>query len=505
MDVELASQKIEAYLKETFGKVVTLRELSVERRSSGRVWMGTAYCVTQRGDLEIGKIGVTESGEILGDLGVDELVAALISLGRFDSSPAIGSSFSASSDMDFSGLGSSDGERDEREPAHLSEVFEEEEEKLDNFFQELDGSSLRGRIIGLLTSGGDAELQEARRLLPKLLTEHGSRGDVLRQMGELEFRLGNTGLGLDYLEAASREFADLADVDALTQIVSLASRVLSPEELEGHALKALLEQTMARRKPIATLGEVPAFQGLGKTEMDRLSEQGGVIRLAKGETLLREGDEAVWVFVVLSGALAVELETPGGDSRVVRCCLPGELVGESSVLEVAAPTCNATVSAREAATLWRFRGEDLKGLMGKVSDLRARIEAKRTLHRLDSFFSMNEATGTLDGRVRDKLLGCISAIRHVRAGEVLERSGELPSAIYLLVTGQIEYQRPGQSPRVYGPDQFVCIKDTLHELPLEGVVVATQPCRLVTFDPDQLRKLAAEAPLEVVAVLERLE
>lgn len=503
MDVASASQKIEAYLKETFGKVVTLRELAVERRSSGRVWMGTAYCVTRRGDLEIGKIGVTENGEILGDLGVDELVTALISLGRFDSSEEIQGSFIATSDMDFSELDSP--EVDGAGMGHLSDVFEAEEDKIDAFFQEIDGASLRGRIIGLLTSGGEANLQEARQLMPKLLTEHNSRGEVLRQMGELELRLGNTGLGLDYLEAAARELADLADVDALTQIVRLAANVLSPEALERHASKILLDQTRRRRQPIATLGEVPAFQGLGQRELAHLSELGEVIQLAKGETLLREGDRAVWVFVVQSGALAVELETPGGDSRVVRCCLPGELVGESSVLEVEAPTCSATVKVRETATLWRFQGRDLNELMGEVSDLRARIEAKRTLHRLDSFFSMNDAMSTLDVRVRDKLLGCISAIRHAREGEILEQGGELPSAVYLLVTGQIEAQRPGQPPRVYGADRFVCIKDTLHELPLEGEVVATQPCRIVTFDPDQLRKLAAEAPLEVVAVLERLE
>jgi CRP-like cAMP-binding protein len=203
--------------------------------------------------------------------------------------------------------------------------------------------------------------------------------------------------------------------------------------------------------------------------------------------------------------LAVHLETPGGEGRVVRCCLPGELVGESSLLETERPTCNATITAREASQLWCFDGGALKDVLEEVPDLRARIEAKRTIHRLDSFFSMNEATNTLDVRVRDKLLGCISTIRYARAGEVLESEGALPSTVYLLVTGRIEYQRPKAAVRIYGPDSFVCLKDTLHELPLSGDMVATEPCRLVTFDPDALRRLAVEAPPEVVAVLDRLE
>ena len=82
MDLESAGQQIAAYLKEEFGRVVELREIVVERSASGRIWRGTAYCVTQMGDIEVGRIGVTETGRIVGALNVDDVVNALGRIAR---------------------------------------------------------------------------------------------------------------------------------------------------------------------------------------------------------------------------------------------------------------------------------------------------------------------------------------------------------------------------------------------------------------------------------------
>ena len=217
-----------------------------------------------------------------------------------------------------------------------------------------------------------------------------------------------------------------------------------------------------------------------------------------------EGAPATRAYVIQEGILGVSLETPGGEKRTVRCCFPGELVGESCVQGEGA-TCNATVFAQKSCKLWRFEGADLAAAAGEIQDLRARLDASRTIHRLDSFFSMNNATSTLDVRVRDRLIGCITAIRYVREGEVLERTGAVPSAVYLVLTGSLEFRRPGAPPRGYGADAFACLRDTLHKLPLEGEIIVSQSGKLITFDPDALFHLAEAAPPEVIAVLERLE
>jgi CRP-like cAMP-binding protein len=476
MDSERAREIMSAYVKEQFGKVVELREISIARSSAGRVWVGGLICVTSKGDIEVGSVNVTEEGKIGGG-----------------ASPE-----SSGPETDFSDIGlvaedlEGDGARDS--------VFGE----LDDFFMDSDHSDLRDQINKLVSSGAEEDLIKARESIPQLLVHPLGRGSVLKQMGEIELKLGNARLGLEYLESAAREFSDLADIEALKQVAESTAGALGQEAYSTSPIKALFEHTLDRMKPIDRLDRIPAFLGLGDEELFEITGAAELIRVDSGEVILKEGDAAVRAFVVKSGILSVHLETPQGGTRVVRCCLPGDLVGESSVLDEDGATCNATVSAECQTALWRFEGPRLKDLIQELSGLKKRIEAARALHQLDSFFSMNEATDTLDVRVRDRLLSCIAAIRQVKVGEILGKEGQVPSAVYLIIDGRVEYGRGDVSFKIFGRDAFVGLSDTLHELPLEGDLIAVEACRLWVFDGQKLKKLAQDAPPEVIAVLERL-
>ena len=71
---------------------------------------------------------------------------------------------------------------------------------------------------------------------------------------------------------------------------------------------------------------------------------------------MTEGEPSRNVFVVKSGLVGVWLEKPSGGSWLVRCCFPGWLLGESSVLGGDRPALHG-VAARRA----RERGVDLPG------------------------------------------------------------------------------------------------------------------------------------------------
>jgi CRP-like cAMP-binding protein len=324
-------------------------------------------------------------------------------------------------------------------------------------------------------------------------------------MGELELRLKEPKLAVGYLEAAACEFADVGDTESLRRTAETAARIPKEASVDVSAIMRLLEQTLRRLVLIESLSDAPAFSGLDEAARRRIESSAVLEGHAQGDVILEEGALALKAYVIQSGILGVSLETPGGERRTVRCCFPGELVGESSVQAVGA-TCNATVFAQKPCTLWRFEGKDLKAASQDIPDLRARLDASRTIHRLDSFFSMNNATSTLDVRVRDRLLGCISSIRYVREGEVLEHGETLPSAVYLLLSGEVQALRSAAATtRVYGPDDFLCLRDTLHHLPLEGDITVSKSGRLIVFETDALFNLASSAPPEVIAVLERLE
>jgi CRP-like cAMP-binding protein len=490
MDALQARKIIADYIKKTFGQAAELRDVSVERSSSGRIWVGNVYCVTARGDVYIGGIGVSEEGQVSRPLGPDALIDALLAVG----SQGAFKEEDISLEQDFSLLS-------QEMSAALSE--EDEENDIELFFSEFNSAKLMGTVIGLLTSGDKEDLLKARRVMPQLLADHENRATVLRCMGELEIRLGEMRLGAEYLEAAAREFADIGDVESLKKTAALAVRISKDAAWDASSVTRLLEQTAARLVPVESLLDASAFSGLDDSAKRRLAGLASSEHFAQGDIVLEEGAPATRAYVIQSGILGVSLETPDGEKRTVRCCFPGELVGESCIQDGA--TCNATVFAQKPCVLWRIDGAELKAAASKIKNLRAGLDNGRTIHQLDSFFSMNNATSSLDVRVRDRLLGCITAIRHVRKGEILERKGELPSAVYLVLSGALEYRPSGAAPRMYAPDSFACIRDTLHKLPLEGEMAVIRPGRLITFDPNALFDLALAAPPEVTAVLERLE
>ncbi len=498
MDLEQARFAIKKYIREEFGKIVELREVSVTRTSIGRVWNGLLYCVTSNGEIEVGSVGMTESGEITGQFGADQLIEALSRVEPISSVvPAPASVAPPAAEDDFGGLGLDDDETDFIESA-------QEDGDLDGFFTDLDSGGLKENILRLLASDKEEDLLEARDSLPRLLSNPDERGPTLKKMGELEIRMGEAKLGLEYLEAAAREFADRAKTVTLSEIADVFVKTIGNEAFSSHPVHTLVEQTSVRLRSVKKLDQVPTFDGLGDEELFELTGAAEEATINKGVTLLKEGTPAVQLFVVKSGVLSIHLETPEGGSRLVRCCFPGELVGESAVLGKEGETCSASVVTETKTELWCFEGPRVKELARDLPMIRTRIESTRALHRLDSFFSMNEATNTLDVRVRDRLISCISGIHHAEPGEILGAQGEMMPAVYLISEGKIEYRIPGMAPRVFGADAFVGLGDAIHELPLEGDYVSVEPCRIFCFDTEKLQQMAQDAPPEVLAVLERV-
>lgn len=494
MDLEQARGVLTAWANAQFGKLLEVREINVVRRVSGRIWAGDLYCTTRDGDIKVGTAGVDQNGDIIESFGIDEIVDVLTSarIAQMEAAAreAQGeaqddfSDFSMDDD-DFSGLGDQD--------------------DLDGVFDTLDPSSVQERADQLIATGERDKMLEARELLPQLLGRPEGRGRVLRQMGELELLLGELDLGVNYLEASAREFADVADVEALEHIGGLVMNVVGGEAFETSTVKYLLDKARARMRPIEKLEQAPLFIGLEEEALFHLHGMSGKISVGKGEDLLREGEPAVRAFVVRSGVLSIRIETADGGSQVVRSCFPGDFIGESSVLAEPGATCTATVRGESQTELWMFEGATLRDLVSQFPDVGVRIESARTLHQLDSFLSTHEATAALDVAVRDQLLSCINGIAKAQMGEVLEEAGDVPRAVYLVAEGRLEYRVEGRPSRSYSVDMFAALRDTLHELPLEGRYVAATNCLLIRFDPDRLKAIAADAPPEVVAVLEKLE
>lgn len=119
-----------------------------------------------------------------------------------------------------------------------------------------------------------------------------------------------------------------------------------------------------------------------------------------GETLLEEGKETPYVYILKEGALIVTIE----EDEVCRVCTPEAVFGEISVLLDTEST--ATVKALEPTTVWVI--DDLREFMGThpAFALTVAEELARRLCNMNlNFQEVRTALQNLEDRFEEQLLG----------------------------------------------------------------------------------------------------
>ena len=209
-----------------------------------------------------------------------------------------------------------------------------------------------------------------------------------------------------------------------------------PPRAEPHAPEAVLQHLRHAelRRPARTIS--------APSSLPRFTLR----TLAPGETLVSEGDPSRNVFVVKSGLVGVWLEKPEGGSWLVRCCFPGWLLGESSVLgAVGRARCMASLRAERVSEVWRIHAA-IRAIDGRSFSRSAeRIAETKQIHRIDSFFSMHETMGQLDVQVRDEMLSCIQRLETFDTETLLLPANEIPSVACLVARGSIALFEAGNT------------------------------------------------------------
>ena len=137
--------------------------------------------------------------------------------------------------------------------------------------------------------------------------------------------------------------------------------------------------------------EVPLFEELDDQQLERVRAIASEKAYAKGEILLKQGEKADTVFLILDGAVRVtaimaeEDELVGRDEEVLVKLKAGECVGELSFVTGAVPSLS--VIAEEGARVMALPHDKLRELLDSDGPLCRKI-----------LFAMMRA---LAGRLRD--------------------------------------------------------------------------------------------------------
>ena len=475
MNKNEAHEVMQLLLYNRYGTFLALGEVGVMRKAEGRRWGAKVYLHPENEDaIFIGLIETDPDGNLTDMFTRADLVEKIRT----------------------SALKEDPGEDD------FGDFFLDDEEGE----EEQDSDEIRARIDNLLEQANAESLDKARGLYPLLLQEPSTRGAVLHEMGLLELALENNDLALEYLEAAAREYANLAKVELIFKIADRAERLLGVKQFEEHNIYKIMRQTVERMESINSLADVKIFAGLPPEIISELETRAELVKLNHGDVAIREGDPAVNVLIIKKGLLDVVLQDFGTDPKTIRSCFPGDFLGENSVLSPPG-TMQATaslISSRSNTTVWRFSGEDLIELMAHIPELAIRIRSIKVMHQLDSFFSVHPSMQDLEVKDRDEILKCMNTIMDLNPGDILADNEEIPENVYLIMAGTVEYQFSSGNVMPFGADHFVCMRDALHGIAVDGQYVATEECTVVVFDAEKLRNFAVASPPSVVAILERL-
>ncbi|WP_394827278.1 cyclic nucleotide-binding domain-containing protein [Pendulispora albinea] len=475
-----------ATLRKDFGRLLDVRGVRRVRRVTHDAWIVTVVLSAPSGDLHVADVNVDDTGAITPVLNADHVIEAVRRDARASVQPTA--------------------------PDTLTDFGEELASELDDepaleLLATTTEAPLDARARAAIARGDTASLREARELLPHLLADHERRGATLLTMARVEVKLGQTELARGYLEAAAREFADRYDLGSLEDAAALDLELGGPDAFVGSPVHALLEQSRARLTPLSSLFEARSFAHLPGDLRAKLLPHARLRTLAAGEALVNEGEPSQNVFVVKSGLLGVWLERPEGGSWLVRCCFPGWLLGESSVLGAADARCTATLRAERISEVWICPASIIRTLMADDRAFALRIAETKQLHRIDSFFSMHETMGQLDVQVRDEMLQCIQRLETFHRDTLLLRANEIPNVACLVARGSIglfEDGKPDTPLATIEADSFYGVRDAVHQIAPHVAAIARAGTTVAFFDAKLLQKLCERSPEHVVAVLERL-
>ena len=123
---------------------------------------------------------------------------------------------------------------------------------------------------------------------------------------------------------------------------------------------------LERNAIVERLRDTPLFGGLDEAQLHRLMEMGEILDLAPGDLLIREGDEADALYVVLAGEMDVTKRSGRSEIPVARVG-PGALQGEIAALEGGRRL--ASVTAIGQAEVLRIPVSAVRELLGAGPDV----------------------------------------------------------------------------------------------------------------------------------------
>src|SRR5262245_34482242 len=252
----------------------------------------------------------------------------------------------------------------------------------------------------------------------------------------------------------------------------------------------------------ARLASVELLQELDEASRTALASELEVVRLAAGDALVRQGEEADGVFVILDGRLSVVLDRAPGEGQQLAELGAGEIVGEVAL--IAGGRRSASVQALEPSTLARLSVAALDRLLARHPGLAPGLAdlVSRRLRQAQLATQLGRLFDTADA---DTLAEIERASEWVSltAGEMLFRQGDPADAAYLVVAGRLRVVTHDPEERVVGEvgrGEMVGEMALLEGVPRMASVIAARDTHLARFARSDFEALIERHPRAMLGI-----
>ena len=152
------------------------------------------------------------------------------------------------------------------------------------------------------------------------------------------------------------------------------------------------------KERMEALNQLELFNVLNDTEMAEVAEKLVYTPFAHGDTIIRQGELANWLFIIKSGVVEIFLEAPDSERRLISTINDRCFLGEMGLM-TGAPR-SATVIAKTDVIAYRLDKDSFQEILTRRPDLADEI-SKLLVSRL---FSINNLQQQIDSETRTKMM-----------------------------------------------------------------------------------------------------
>jgi cAMP-dependent protein kinase regulator len=198
-----------------------------------------------------------------------------------------------------------------------------------------------------------------------------------------------------------------------------------------------------------------------------------------GETIIKQGDEGDFLFVVEDGKL--DCTKPiDGEVKVLKTCVAGDVFGELALLYNTTRAASVSVAAGAAAKLWKLDRDTFNSIVKEAAS-KKRERFMTTLKKVPILANLGDYELS---QIADAL-----KTEEYESDQVIVKQGDTGNTFYILEEGTAKAVKDSATVMQYEGGNFFGELALLHDAPRAASIISTSKCSVLVLERKAFHRL----------------